>query len=699
MMVIDQGAGAGQTSTPPTRLYEPFRLGDVELRNRLYVAPHTTNFAEHNLVTDRYIDYQRARARGGAGLIITEGLRIHPSALRRFGVGGFHIDSRARFARLAEAVHSEGAKLIGQIMHTGRHDGSEFTGSWGASAIQWTAGIGIPHVMTKAEITLAIEGFRDLAAMLVESGFDGLEVHLGHGHLIQQFLSPATNARTDEYGGSLNNRMRLARDVLDAVYEAAGSAPVGIRISADEMLPGGLDVEAMIEICGMLLAEYPLAFLHVSHSAYSGEFSISTQMADMSFGTTPFVGFPAAFKAAFPEVPVLAVCRMDDVDVAERVLADGHADLIGMARPHIADPDIARKGAAGHRARSCIACNQGCVARLEKTLPIRCVVNPEVGLEREWSRVPPAPESRRVLVVGGGPAGLEAAATAARRGHRVTLAERSDRLGGQVNLIRAQRGRERFGLLTDELRQIVAAEGVEVRLGTEIGVADVVTGGWDEVVVATGSRCAPHDTVPAAHTSWEAAENSDGLGRSVLVHDEEGFWPAAGLVAHLSETGHRVRFVTQNQTPAGNIDTYTKHSLFERLSRAEVTIQTMRRLVSFEPGVGVVLADTLNGERTLIEDVADVVIVAPQIANDELGRALTAALPGTPVHVVGDAFAPRTTLEATFEGRGAGSLIGLVDVDGWNGPPLRSPYVGEGYGGDLLGSGYRNLPLVPGGRG
>ncbi|RBL87677.1 NADH:flavin oxidoreductase, partial [Streptomyces cavourensis] len=234
------------------------------------------------------------------------------------------------------------------------------------------------------------------------AGYDGVEIHLGHGHLIEQFLSPFSNTRGDSYGGSLDGRLRFAREVLGSVVEQAPDLPLGIRISTDEFLPGGLTPPDMVEIVDLLRREFPLLYVHTSHAAYHGSYSLGTQMADMSFGHAQFRHHGALFKRELPGLPVLAVCRLDSLPQAADLVVKGEADLVGLARPHIADPHLVRRAEEGraHEVRSCLACNQGCVGRLEASLPISCVVNPEVGSEREWARLRSAEpaQARRVLV-------------------------------------------------------------------------------------------------------------------------------------------------------------------------------------------------------------------------------------------------------------------------------------------------------------
>jgi hypothetical protein len=332
---------------------------------------------------------------------------------------------------------------------------------------------------------------------------------------------------------------------------------------------------------------------------------------------------------------------------------------------------------------------------LEKTLPIRCVVNPEVGLEREWRAVPPPPVRRSVLVVGGGPAGMEAAATAAQRGHRAVLLESSDRLGGQVNLVRRLSGRERFGLLVDELALLVRDAGVEVRLGASADAESIASEPWDEIVIATGSR-PPAPAYQGALTTWQALD-ADSLRHRVVIYDDEGFWPAASIAEHLALAGRTVVVATPLQAPFPNIDTYTKLALFERYSHLDITLLTMRRMVGFDDA-GVVLADTLNGAEHVLPGQRSLVMATPPVANDALFRALTARLPDVPIHLVGDAFAPRTALEATYEGRAAGTMVGISDIADWQGPPIRLPYRGAASGGDLLRPGLDALVTPLGAR-
>ncbi|MFS8496683.1 MAG: NAD-binding protein [Micromonosporaceae bacterium] len=618
--------------------------------------------------TARHARYHRERARGGVGLIITEGVRVHPtSAARAAALGAFTPERVDAYARIPEAVHGEGAAVFAQLLHLGRQAAGQYarTAAWAPVAEPWTVGAHVPHAMSVADIRTVVRGFARAAGWMAEAGFDGIEVHLGHGHLIQQFLSPAVNHRTDAYGGDDAGRLRLAREVLDAVRRAVpATMPVGIRVSADEFVPGGLTVDHMVDIVGRLLDEFDLAFVHVSHSAYVGRYSLATQMADMTFPGAPFRSYPARFKAAFPHVPVLAICRIDDVATAADIVSAGDADLVGMTRAHIADPYLLRRVRQGRAdtVRSCIACNQGCIGRIEQNLPLSCVVNPAAGLEAEWERLEKAARaagSRRVLVVGGGPAGLEAAGAAARIGHTVTLAEASPRLGGAVRAAASLRGRSRFGLLVDEQERAARAAGVEIRTGWRVTAADVLAGDWSAVVVATGAVERP-GTVPGwgpALPVARALADPAALGRTVAVLDEDGTWAGAGLAEHLAAVGLRVHLVS----PVGvawNVTTYSRLALVHRLGELGVRCHPGRRLARMEDRRAV-LADVVSGAEETLSEVDSVVHVAPRVAVGRLADDLIAAGFDGALQVAGDAYAPRSALEAVYEGRLAGTAIGL----------------------------------------
>jgi 2,4-dienoyl-CoA reductase-like NADH-dependent reductase (Old Yellow Enzyme family)/thioredoxin reductase len=660
----------------PGGLLAPCTLGELSLRNRVFVPGHTTNFGRQNRPTERTAAYHAERARGGVGLIITEAVRVHPtSAGRSISLGSFDDESIPAYAAVTEAVHAEGAAILAQIMHAGRQANGDATrtAAWSSSALPWNAGSHIPHAMGRDDIATIVGAFGDAARRMRSAGFDGLEVHAGHGHLLQQFLSPVTNTRTDGYGGDLDGRLRLTREVLASVQAAAPGMPVGLRVSADEFLPGGLTPDAVIEITGLLAAEFPLLYVHVSHSAYHGSWSLSTQMADMSFGHAPFRHHAAMFKKALPDLPVLAVCRLDSLPEAAELIDAGEADLAGLARPHITDPHLVRKAMEGraHETRHCLACNQACIARVEQSLPISCVVNPEVGVEREWAgawAAASATPARRVLVVGGGPAGLEAALSASRAGHDVTLAERSAELGGTVALAARVPGRERLGLLTTELIRDVRAAGIDVRTLVEVDVDAVLGGGWDDVVVATGahpSNRALGDGVPVI----DAVRVVDRIGPgatdpaqgTVVVLDDEGGWTAASIAEALARQGCRVHLVSPTASLAARITTYSKLALVPRLRDLGVRAHLMRTAAVTGPG-RVTLTDTLSGDTTDLEDVALVVDVGLPAAADELYRALDDVDGGPRVHLVGDANAPRTATEAVYEGRIAGAFLGREET-------------------------------------
>ncbi|MDX1692004.1 MAG: NADH-dependent flavin oxidoreductase, partial [Acidimicrobiia bacterium] len=361
-------------------VFRPVSLNGVELRNRVVVPAHTTNFGVDHLPGERHVAYHEARARGGAGLIIFESIRVHPSTLGKpEGIAGYDPACIEPFRRVADAVHAHGARLFGQIISLGRLvDGDPIrTAAFAPSPERWSIRARPARVMDEGDIRAIVEGHVTAATNVLEAGLDGLEIHLGHGHLLQQFLSPASNSRTDRYGGSEENRMRLAVEVLGAVRSAVGDdVCMGVRVSGSEFLDGGLGVADMERIVPMLLEAVPIDFVDVSHSAYHDSRSLATQMADMTMSEYAFRDVTRrithAVRDAGHTVPTIAVCKIRTMAEAEAILARGDADLVAMARAHIAEPAFVRKSRTGRETeiRPCIGCNQGCAGFLEKGLPI-----------------------------------------------------------------------------------------------------------------------------------------------------------------------------------------------------------------------------------------------------------------------------------------------------------------------------------------
>lgn len=657
---------ANDSSSQNFSAFEPTTVGQVELRNRIFVPAHTTNFGLDHLPTDTHVAYHEARARGGVGLIIMESLRVHPTSLGKpQGLAAYDPRCVEPLSRIASAVHTHGTKIFGQIIHLGRQvDGDSLRlPSWGPSAIAWDAASTAPHVMNSADIRAVVEGHVASARNVLAAGFDGLEIHVGHGHLLQQFLSPATNERSDDYGGSETNRMRFAIQVLRAVRDEVGPhVCMGIRISADEYAPGGLTLADMERIVPSIVEQVATDFVNVSHSAYHGSYSLSTQMADMSFPNDAFRHLAPKIReslhTAGHTMPVMAVCKFRSIDDAEAVLRSGGADLIGMARAHIADPDLVNKALRGRadQTRSCIGCNQGCAGFLEKGLPITCVVNPVVGRERTWNPDPagePAATSKRVAVIGGGPAGLEAAWVAAARGHRVELYEKSEHLGGQMLWLKRMPKRHDFLTMIDE--QVAACERHEVTIRTDTTFPVDAAEDVDHVVLATGSRPLPVD-FPEGGTGLtlaDALSTDFHPSQRIVMYDLLGDWASISVVEHLADLGLAITYVTPVAGYAWKVSRYSKTALTARLREAQVAIRPLRSALSFD-GTEFVIEDLTTGSRENIP--ADAVIAAGNpTANSELFTQLSER--GASVTLIGDAVAPRTALEAVFEGHEVGRAI------------------------------------------
>ena len=641
-----------------SHVFAPLELNRLRLRNRIFVPAHTTNLGSHHMPTERHAEYHRARARGGAAMVTFEAIRVMENSLGRpQGVAGYMPECVPAYRRVSDAVHEEGALFFAQICHLGRQIEGEFerTVSWGASPIRWSLGAYPPREMTQRDMQAVVDGHLRTVDNMLAAGVDGIELHWGHGHLLQQFLSPLSNARKDAFGGSIENRMRFPLEVARRVRAAVGpDFCFGVRFSAEEYVPEGLHIDEATQIASRLVAEVQTDFIHVTHSAYHMSKSLGTQMADMGVDKAPFRELPRAIRAATPrKVAIFTVCKYRDLEEAERLIAAGDADMVGMARAHIADPAIVSKTREGRtdEIRRCIGCNQGCAYNLEKNLALTCFVNPRAGREGSWPEDERAKAAKDVLVIGGGPAGMEAAAIAASRGHRVRLWERSDRLGGRLNLAAGLRLREDFGLWLDHARKRLTRLGAEVQLSKDAGVEDIRRANAHAVILATGAEPVRH-SLAGALTLDEAAQAELG-GKRVAVYDETGDWGAYGLVEHLSEQGARVTVITPAAGVMWRTTIYSTLAGFARWREKRIRIMTLRRPQKLQ-GTRLTLEDTSCGELSEIE-VDALVGCLPSRARHALEAPLAEA--GIAAVLVGDCLAPRNALEAIFEGhRAARSL-------------------------------------------
>lgn len=660
------------TASPGIRssvLAQPLRIGGVTVPNRIMQTAHSKQYSDR-VESDRETAYYVRRALGGCGLFVAGNHFVHPTGSIRGFEDAYRPEGVAASKGMTDAVHEAGAKIFVQLNHHGAQaqpDGPDGPRTVYAPSRLISPSTGhATRAMDHADIASFVEGWALSAEHARDGGFDGVEIHMAHGYLLHQFLSPLYNAREDEYGGDLEGRTRFPREVLRAVRARVGDDfTVGIRIVANEFHPLGSDGAGMREVIARLRQEARIDFLDLAAGGYHNVHYVFPS------SPMPYAWLRddvAAVKAANPDVPVFGVGAARSVEEAEDVVASGIADMVALTRAQIADPDLGRKliGLApvdtGERGiRHCIRLNQGCLGRGSRGLAMSCTVNPLAGRELDRGDRPRTASPQRWVVVGGGPAGMRAAVELATDGHAVTLLERTHELGGQLRLARRVPGRESVGLLVDDLERDLGAAGVDVRLGVE-ATAETLRrlGTVDGVVVATGAVApattslalggAYTDGFPAEGTiDAFAAASGAPLGRRIAVVDADGTAYAAGIVLSLLDHVDELELITPFETVFPHIGAgYDRPLLLERLgAHGGFRRRVAHRVESIEPGA-VTARDMLTGAADAIPGVDTVVAIEPR-ASVGIPGLDDDAFSGPRVVVIGDAFAPRTIDAAIFE--------------------------------------------------
>jgi mycofactocin system FadH/OYE family oxidoreductase 2 len=644
-------------------LFSPLQIGKVTVPNRISFSAHLTNLAEFNLPSERHVYYLAERAKGGTGLIITEEQSVHPTdhSYEKL-IDAFKPEVIPGYRRICRAVHEYDTRIFAQL----NHNGAQGDGSYSRLPLMAPSPVAdfmfreVPKEMEEEDMREIIDAFCRAAGHVREGGFDGIELQFGHSSLMRQFLSPLSNRRTDEYGGNLENRMRFPLRVIEAVRKAVGGDyTLGIRLCADEMVQGGLTLEDTKEIAKRFEASRKLDFIDLTVGTFYNLYLVGASMH------TP-LGYTIPLAAGIKEVvdlPVFCTGRINDPVMAERILAEGQADMIGMVRAQICDPELANKAKEGRleEIRFCVADNQGCYGRVGLNKTIGCIQNTAVGNEKELGigSIKPAPVKKKVLIVGGGPAGLRAAEVAGQRGHKVTLYEKQSKLGGQVNIAALGAGREEIAAVIRNEENLLKLLPVEIVLNTEVTADFVLKQAADVVIIATGAvpveSPLPGSDGPHVFNVWQALLNEPDVGKRVLFVDNDGHHAATATVEFLVDRGHTVHIVTSSPTIGSELgpsqDSYLAH---QRLAQKGVTFTPDFAVVEIK-GTEVNGLNYYSNEWHTFSDFDAVVLAYGHRADDGLYKQLKGE--SEELYRIGDCVAPRKIDMAILEGDKIGRSI------------------------------------------
>ncbi len=657
---------------PPafSHLFSPITVGHKTLKHRLNMGAHTANMSQARLPSARHKGYYLERAMGGAAMIVVEPVPVHRSGV--FKRGCFLAESDAiiePFRDIVDACHAYQTVMVQQLLHIGAHGDydNSYHANWSPSGFASYHDSDGSHGMSGAQIEEVIDAFVAAALRAQQAHFDGVEIFAAYNALVDQFWSPLTNTRNDEWGGDFTRRMRFSAEILTRIRKACGDRfIIGLAVTGDDLVPGSLDNAAIAAIAGWHDSRRLMDYISVGTGSY---FDFSRLIPTFQHADKLGASLAAGVKAAVMHARVQAESHIRTPENADYVIASGDADMVSIVRGQIADPHMANKAQDGRveDIRPCISCNQMCWGRRGRDYYISCLVNPSAGHEFQWGgdRFHPMENPRKVLVVGGGPAGLEAARVAAERGARVTLAEASDKLGGQFRLagLQPRRGQilDLVGWYEAQLRNLQ----VNVLYNAPMDADDVIGFKADAVVLATGSL--PADTGfqrALAHVprlaglergNWASVEDIIGgakrAGEHVLLIDDGGNWRGGGTAWYMAERGHRVTLVTPDAMAARELQRsaadFALHKTFKHLGVETI----VHSAIGEWHGDGATLINILdNSTRDIAADT--LVLATPNVSVRWLGDALDAWHGRAPqMFQIGDGVAPRGAPAAIYEGR------------------------------------------------
>ncbi|HEY8093423.1 MAG TPA: mycofactocin system FadH/OYE family oxidoreductase 2 [Acidimicrobiales bacterium] len=656
-------------------LWSPLALGPVTVRNRIVFSAHLTNYARDGRPTEQHAAYYEARAAGGAGLIITEEHSTHPTdwPYEKL-IHGFHRDVIPGYRRITEAVHRHRTPIFAQINHNGGQASSMYSRLpvWGPSPVADPLFREVPKAVDQAEIDQIVAGYATVAEHCAEGGFDGIELQCSHSSIVRGFLSPATNQRTDGYGGPLEQRARLLLEIVAAVRRVIGThLALGVRLCGDELIEGGTTIDDAVRVAEVVEATGHVDYINTSIGVATASLFMIEASMHIPPGYALFI--PNALRKAV-DLPVIGVGRFKDPLQAERALAEGHCDLVGVVRGQIADADFAAKARAGatEEIRLCLSCNQECVGRMGLNRWLGCIENPRTGRESEGVGLtrPGSPASppkdvmpKDIMIVGAGPAGLQAAIAAARNGHRVTVYEKEAQAGGQVRLAASVPNRAELGDLVRNQLAECRRLGVSIEYGVGVWPGLVEEQRPDAVVVAAGAEPArPWWAPPEAEQVIDVREVLDGSapaggpagGESVVVIDEIGFHHATSVAELLADRGCQVEVVTNGMVVGQDLGITLDMEGWWMRATAKGIVQSTDLVPMGIEGRTLNLLHHPTG-RMEARTPDWVVLAVPAQPTDWLYHDLVAR--GVPVERVGDCVAPRRAHAAVIEGERAGAAL------------------------------------------